>query len=187
MRFLKYPLAQFLNYCLHILVPLTRFWDDSFYIDSICPPFPGSWEQIPVQNQEDKLCTKERCVSPTCQLQKHLPCLVCMALISCRFSFGMPRWVAWNWKSSHVSLISPRKWWKKGVMERLLFYEKCLRSAKPRRVSMYSLGPWVLDFHLWKHLSPTIPMSLTVFLPALVISCSNIQQLKKQSLLALPM
>lgn len=36
------------------------------------------------------MCAKERCVSPVCQIQKHLHCLVCMALISCRFFY----WIA---------------------------------------------------------------------------------------------
>ena len=111
------------------------------------------------KSKEGKRWTKERCVSPTCQFQKHLPGLVCMALISCRFSIGMPPWVAWSWKSSHVSLISPRKQWNKGVVERFLFM-KFLKSTKPSGMSVYNFGPWVWDFNFREHLSLTIPRSV---------------------------
>ena len=49
MRFPKNPLAKFFfNSHSSILVPLMHFWNDSFYIERMCSPFPGPPKQIPV-------------------------------------------------------------------------------------------------------------------------------------------
>lgn len=48
------------------------------------------------------------------------------------------------------------------------FYEKFLKSTKPRRMSMYNFGPWVWDFNFREHLLLTIPKSVKYLPPCII-------------------
>lgn len=48
------------------------------------------------------------------------------------------------------------------------FYEKFLKSTKPRRMSMYNFGPWVWDFNFREHLLLTILRSVKYLPPCII-------------------